>query len=644
MTGGSPLEVAIVGAGPTASSLLERLAGNLAELWDGTPLRVHLVDPHPAGLGRVWRPDLDPRLWMNSMAEDVTLFTDDSVRCEGPVLPGPSLHEWSQEVDDAALAAVAPPDVVAEARGLDGTTFPSRRVQSAYLRWFHGKVLGSLPADVEVVAHRGRAVSLRDDADGRQRLAVDGEVEQELTVDVVVLTLGHLDAAPDGDGRAMADFAARRGLVYLPPAHTADLDLVALEAGADVLALGFGQAFTDLVVLLTEGRGGRFVEDGDGLRYEPSGREPVLHVGSRRGVPYRTKPGYRLGGPRPPLPHVLDEPTVVARLARRDLDFRTDLLPLAAKEAGWAYYHELFHAHPGRTAIPWEEFATAYDELDWGAPLDRLVADAVPSHEDRLDLLALDRPLAGLRFASAGDLHRHVRDHVAADVARRTDPSFSADLGGFIGLLTGFGALSRLAPALRPRSRVEDLAGWWFSFFMYFASGPPAPRLRQVLALSDAGLLHFVGAGMTVEADPSRGCFVARSESHPDAVEASILVDARIATPSLSRSADVMLRRLLEDGELVEEVVRDGAWTANTGKVVVDGADLRVRRRDGTNHPRRHALGIFTNKPAAAAFARPHTNAPVFRQNDAVARSILTTLAGLAAQRRSEGPRSRLAS
>ena len=47
-------------------------------------------------------------------------------------------------------------------------------------------------------------------------------------------------------------------------------------------------------------------------------------------------------------------------------------------------------------------------------------------------------------------------------------------------------------------------------------------------------------------------------------------------------------------------------------------------------HPRRHALGVFTSRPAAGAFARPRTNAPAFRQNDGVARAILTTLADIA--------------
>ena len=100
--------LALIGAGPTASSLLERLAANAPDLLAGRSLQVHLIDPHRAGTGRVWRPDLHPLLWMNSMAEDVTMFTDDSVQCAGPIAPGPSLHEWAREVDDVTLAASLP--------------------------------------------------------------------------------------------------------------------------------------------------------------------------------------------------------------------------------------------------------------------------------------------------------------------------------------------------------------------------------------------------------------------------------------------------------------------------------------------------------------------------------------------------------
>ncbi len=300
-----------------------------------------------------------------------------------------------------------------------------------------------------------------------------------------------------------------------------------------------------------------------------------------------------------------------------------------SKEVGWAYYHELFHAHPERTTESWESFSVRFADAD-PDELAAVVASAVPDDADRLDIARLDRPLHGTIFETAQLLHDHVRAHVVADVARRTDPTFSADLGAFNGLLSVFGALARLGAggAFTPRSRVDDVGTWWFSFFMYYASGPPPDRLRQLVALADAGVVHFLGESTTVTGDESTGTFIATSTSHPERLRAAALVDARVATASVSRTTDGLLRRLYDRGDVVEEVVADDAgWRRNTGKVLVTGADLRIVRADGTAHPRRHALGVFTSRPAAGAFARPRTNAPAFRQNDTVARSVLRTIA-----------------
>lgn len=628
---GAPLEVALIGAGPTAASLFERIAANLPELLPDRALRIHLVDPHRAGTGRVWRPDQHSLLWMNSMAEDVTLFVDDSVVCEGPAVDGPSLHEWAHAVDDDELHSLAPPELAQEIRGLSEMSFPTRRVQSVYLDWFHRHVVASLAPHVEVVVHTSAAIDLFDSDDGRQCIVLDSPDAAPLVVDVTVLSLGHLDALPDDVGAELAGFASEHDLAYVPCGHTAEQDLSVLAPGADVLVVGFGQAFTDLVALVTEGRGGRFVERGDGaLAYEPSGLEPVLHVGSRRGAPYRSKLPYRLLAPLAPLPHFLDTDSIARLHARAEpLDFFADVLPLVAKEIGWAYYHELFVAHPERTTMTWDEFAPLYEAAPWGSGLDALLTRAVPGSEDHFDIAALDQPLADVAFASGDALHRYVTDHIAADVARRTDTTYSPDLAAFTAMLGIAEPLRLIAPKVTPRSRLEGISTWWLSFFMYYASGPPPERLRQLLALADAGLVRFVGADMRVRADDDMGTFVATSSSHPDEIRGTALIDARIARPSVSRATSVLLRRLHMRGEIVEDVVTDGEWTVNTGRVSVTGPALQLKRRDGTGHPRRHALGAFTNRQVAGAFARPRFNAPAFRQNDAVARAILTTLAAL---------------
>jgi hypothetical protein len=168
---------------------------------------------------------------------------------------------------------------------------------------------------------------------------------------------------------------------------------------------------------------------------------------------------------------------------------------------------------------------------------------------------------------------------------------------------------------------------------MYYASGPPPARLRQLLALERSGLVRFIGADTTVGADAERHSFTAASSSHPDVVHARVLVESTVAAPSLARTASPLLRRLRDRGEIVEEIASDATgWSANTGKVVVAGAACQLVERDGRPHPGRYGLGAFTSRPSAGAFSRPRSDAPAFRQHDLVARTVLADLAERAAR------------
>ncbi|MEV7286408.1 FAD/NAD(P)-binding protein [Streptomyces sp. NPDC093252] len=575
----------IVGAGPRGTGVIERIAANAPELYAGTGLDIHLVDPHPPGAGRIWREDQSPLLWMNSHAEDVTMFTDDTVTMAGPVRGGPTLHEWA---------------------GVDGSAFAGRRLQGAYLRWVHEQAVAALPPGVTVHHHPTRAVRVTGPRDGRQRVWL-ADRPHPLLADLVILTLGHLDAELDTEQRELAAYAREHGLVHLPPEFTADSDLDVLPPGEPVVVRGLGLAFVDLVVLLTEGRGGRY----DGDTYVPSGREPVLYAGSRRGVPYHAKIGYGFDGERPPLPRFLGPAEIDALLARPDrVDFRRDVWPLVVKELGFAHYHRLFHAHPGRTGMEWTVFEEKYAAGD-AAERAALAGAAVPDPADRLDLDRLDRPLTGVRYGSHEAAQEALREYVERDLTRRHDPEHSPDLAVFLALLSVYGQLIRLG----------DIGSWWHGFFSYLASGPPGPRLRQLQALSRAGVVRFVGADMAVAAED--GVFRASSPTVPGwSVEARALVEARLPEPTLDRARDTLLR----------ELHADGAASTPDGLLAVDPADGRVLDRAGIPHPRRFALGPPTDGRGAGAFTRPRTGGPAFRQNDATARAVLTFLAARGAR------------
>jgi FAD-NAD(P)-binding len=627
--------IAIVGAGPRGVGLLERLGASIPELLPatcyGADVDVHLIDPYPAGAGRIWRHEQSPLLAMNSMAADVTMFTDDTVVCDGPIRPGPSFWDWAQELRASGDPDLLGPELAAELRAVTASTFPSRRLQSAYLSWVLDEVIAGLPPGVRVHIHRTRAVELTENDETQVVHLEDGSA---LHVDAVVLASGHLDATPTDEELALAARATELGLRYLPPEQTTDSDLSVIEPGETVIVRGMGLAFVDLMVLIFEGRGGRFEPTGPGedtLRYIPSGAEPRLVAGSPRGAPYHSKTHYELRAGRPPLPRFLG-PAEIDRLIAQDgpVELLAQVWPLMAKEIAWGWYHELFLGHPGRVRLSWDEFAVRYADLEWGTPeMDELIAAAVPGPVDRIDFAALDRPLDGLRAPDLATLQPLVQERIAEDLRQHVDPAHTPHLGAFVAMLSVYGQVGRLvgAGALSGRSQAFDLS-WWQGFFNSVASGPPGFRVRELLALARAGFVQFLGAGMWV--DVADGVFRAGSSTLQGAppVTSTVLVDARLPDASAARTVDPLVAGLMRSGAAseLELVGDDGTVLRNTGQLRVRPSDGALIDASGVVHPRRFAVGPHTVVKVAGAFTRPGMNSQSLRYNDAVARAVLRSL------------------
>jgi uncharacterized NAD(P)/FAD-binding protein YdhS len=626
--------VVIVGGGPRGSGLLERLAANASEFARGRRVEVHVIEPFTPGAGRIWRHDQSQLLWANSQAVDMTMFTDDSCTIEGKVRPGPTFLEWAHLTDDPSTRDDE--ELEAERRAVQAMTFPSRPLLSAYLHWcFEQAVAEAENQGLSVHVHHDRAVRLAEGSDGRQEVHLAGG-GAPVPADVVILAQGHLPRRPTGPAAELVRLAGEQGLTYLPETFTSEADLSALHAGQEVIVRGAGLAFIDLLVRLTQGRGGRFTPSGpDGrLRYEPSGQEPRLHVGSRRGVPYHSKLTYpSLSGPFPEL-RFLTQAAVESLLSLDgERDFRQDIYPLFVKELAFRHYHELFTAHPGRVNGTWPHLLTALDELAWGSPqLRAAVEAAVPDPADRFEPEKLDHPLDGVRLPDRAGLQQYLKDYVLADVARRADPRFSPDLAVFLGLLAVLGPLGVMIASnrLSTASSVRDLP-WFLGFFSYLASGPPPRRLEEIVALMDAGVLTFLGADVEVDLraanDTEPAAFAATSPSVPGTTHASALVEARIPRSSLPATDDELLADLYRRGEVSERMLADvSGIDLPTGQIEVSAGSFHLVQDDGRVHPNRYALGAGTGAAGPGAFSRPGTNAAFFRQNDAVARDVLESV------------------
>lgn len=613
--------IVFIGGGPRTAMILERISANRSLLED-TALHLHVVDPFPAGAGRIWREDQSPLLKLNSRAADVSMFTDDSVQCLGPARPGPALDQWVQLIRDGQLPDVpalleTDPLLRAEVVLLAPGDFPTRRLQSCYLRWFFARVQASFTAPDTIEVHQDTAVDLLPGQRTHRVILASGE---EILADQVVLVQGHLDAASDADERTAqlaAHAAGSDHLGYIAPGYTNDIDFQDLTAGTEALVSGMGLAFTDLFVLLFEGRGGRFEPSASGaLEYFPSGQEPKLLVGSRRGVPYHSK--IRSSTIAPLTSAYLTEEAII-QLHRQhgELDFFAHIWPLIAKETGFFYYRELFSAHREHVKGSWADFHAAYDSVSWYSPeRSSLVAKFVPP-EHRLEFEQLEFPLPvprPLRAELAGaQLDAMVRSHIEEDLRLRDSPDHSQFQALFFGLLRSFVTLPLVHELLSQEGRTQ-LASWWPGFFSFVDSGPPAHRLHELLALHRAGFIKFLGPETSFGFDDEQQSF--RAETLAGPIHAPWLIEARLPTTGISTSNDPLLASLLRRGLITEEPGGSGKMHVTSLRQVI-GRDSKIYRW-------LFATGAGVGRFQAGAFSRPHANSAPFADSDALARELLS--------------------
>ncbi|MFD4986512.1 FAD/NAD(P)-binding protein [Streptomyces sp. NPDC058374] len=513
-----PWTVAVIGSGPRGLSVLERMALRLAQSPPAGPVVIHLIDAVEVGCGRVWRTDQPAYLLMNTVADEISMFS-------GPLVPGtrsqpgagPSLAQWWQQhsTDFPGPNSYAP-----------------RALYGQYLHFVLDSIEAALPDKVTLVRRRQTAAQLRGDGNRGYRLKLaDGSV---LAAHRVVLTTGHARPRLTGPSQELSEFAAQRThLRYVPAGPAAEMRLDELSGGSAVGVMGLGLTFYDVMAALTLGRGGRFTEAADGtLRYRPSGDEPLLFAGSRSGL---LMPGR--GVNYKPLDQVYD-PAVfterrVARLkAGARLDFVRDVFPWLRAEMDLV--STLAHNRAATGSAQRERFVHAVAaEAEHTCPDIAVLADQhglAPMAAPDLDTLA--QPFRGRVFTGPGHFRRALADVVEADLReadrgnlhspRKAALDVLRDVRWLICALVDFAAL-------RPSSHERDFLGWYAQRSAFLVSGPPRVRLRQALALMDSGVLTVLGPNTRFTVDAAHDRFVGQSEVVADSrVLLDTVIDARV--------------------------------------------------------------------------------------------------------------------
>lgn len=636
--------ICVVGAGPRGVCVVERLVAN-APVPRGGPVAVHVVDPYAGRGGRVWDTRQSRHLLMNTVASQVTVFPDPSVDCAGPVATGPTLHEWARRIaggGEAGGAVRVPPEARDEAARLGPDTYPTRAFHGHYLAWALRHLAGAAGPRLDVRVHTARAVRVDDAADGTQTVTLDDGTRLG-GLAAVVLAQGHLDVTAGEEEARFAAFAQRHGLTYVPPASPAEADLSGVRPGEPVVLRGLGLNAVDHLTLLTAGRGGRFEERAGRLVYAASGREPVIHAGSRRGLPYQARGEDQKGVTGRHEPRVLT-PRVVAGLRARaaagaPLSFRDDVWPLVAREVEGVYYATLAAR---RTGADPDAFLRGYAAA---APEEtgKVLAEFGIAAEEAWDWDAIGAPHGGRRFPGPAAYREWFLARLREDHAEARGGNVGSPLKAALDVLRDIRNEVRQIVdhrGLTGDSYRADLQGWYTPLNAYLSIGPPARRVAELAALVEADVVRPLGPGTWVGTDPERPAFLAGAHGvDGSTVRAPALIEARLPDTDVRRTTDPLVRHLLGTGQARPHRIPGPSGPYETGGLDVTARPYRVVRADGRPHPRRFAYGVPTEAVhwATAATARPGVDSVVLGDADAIARAALALVPDGPAHRGPEG-------
>ena len=495
------------------------------ELRPGADVAVHVIEPGTPGSGvyDVTQPDY---LLLNNACGELSLYpfaTEADQPCYGV-----GLYDWAvgrgyrwvgdQCVIDPSGAPIEPHH------------FLPRRLMGEYLQWFYRALVAGAPPGVHIVHHPTAAVDVVARRDGSEEvhLANGGTI----VVDNVIVTSGHTanQQAQDRDrARVLEPYPVGSYTGTIPTDST-------------VAVAGMGLVAIDVVTALTVGRGGTFVEQGNGLRYRPSGREPRLQLFCRSGLPFTSKSVTGRDRSDVYKPLICTEERL-DRLSgrwygrRRLVDVRGELLPLLYAEMNARYYAQVAFQEAGTAAAGAavrERLAVAWAAERFDEELSRL-AQRYGSF-DAEGLFLGRQP----RYGCGDDYEQFVYESLADDLREAEVPDGASPVK----------SASDVFRIFRDRMRsVVEQGGLSLDSYLDFnadlcsrihrlVAGPPALRSRQMLALMDAGVVR-----MPYGPAPARGA--APSES------GAATTRSRISSTALAQAyledVDVMIRGHLED-------------------------------------------------------------------------------------------------
>ncbi|EOL42839.1 FAD/NAD(P)-binding protein [Enterococcus caccae] len=608
------MKIAIIGGGPRGLSILERIVEWSRE---EQVIQITMFDPYGPG-GKVWREDQPLSLLMNSVASQVTLFTDETLSTKGPVAKGPNLYEWAQ-IEGPVFIKKNNIDnkvkLLEECETLGPNDHCSRVFYGIYQKWFYEYVQTRMTEQTSVKFFKDtvRAAKISNNKFLVYTKAV------ETTVDTVVLALGHQENELVGREKELAAYAREHRLFYCSPKNAADAYLEAITEDTTVLIRGLGLVFYDYLTLLTSGRGGTFEEINGTLVYQPSGKEPKIIAGSSRGIPYHARGVNQKGYGEEYQPRFLKEKSL-NKFKRKGKFPAEQFFELLKKEVEFVYYSALIktdYLDVNSTRFT-EDFIRSRGDLS--------VLKKYSIHEkDFWDWSVIQHP--DQTISKQDSFQEFTVAYLNWDLEQAKRGTIS---GPFAAALDSLKDLRDEVRFMLDHHLFSDdetkkwLWDWFTPLNSFLSIGPPLERTSELNALIKAGIVTLLGPEM--ELTTTSGQFIGYSRKEPNIkYKTHFLIEARLSKTANQLSLNPVVQQLLADEiASLHQLELDSGEYYQTGALLVDHKTNQIRSKSGEIVNGLFCYGIPTEGIhwLTAATSRPGTDPWNLREADLIAETI----------------------
>jgi hypothetical protein len=389
--------ISIIGFGPRGSVLLERVITYI-QSFKLSPSDFYIQIFDARGVARSTVYDVKSKdILLNTIASQITLYSGDKAKNFGPTHKGPNLYEFYKD-----------------SKKTTPFTYLSRRDFRDYFNVFIDEQFSrmeSLGIKYSFIKDEVINIEKKDNKTGFSLYTKKNMVYESV---YTVLTTGHGCIEREEDDLRIENICSVNDIND------------SILSRSNVLVKGMGLVFFDIMIELTQGRGGQFIENGKTFKYIPSGKEPFIYPFTRSGIPLLSRVSKKKKEPfyEPKLFTI--ENLQQIKIAKKDkqLDFDIDVLPLLKQELELVYkdvdskgkfdFSKICHPEDNILKSCYSEYKHSLvsfliediDNSEQGISLsaEKAVAEAIRDMRDNLRFIVEEN---GLNYNSQERFHRY---------------------------------------------------------------------------------------------------------------------------------------------------------------------------------------------------------------------------------------------